>query len=577
LGVKRALVCALIALAFPSAALAGPCGLPDGAPVWVDFGATDVEQVIARPGVVAAVSTGAYPARIRAQGAKTVYWDMNLRQRVGTTTVPFDPASIEERANRLFVFAASQSGCATPWIALNELQGAHLETPWTPNNAQYRANVLALVRALATRGARPFLLINSDPYTGSDEAAAWWRSVAQVADLVQEDYFSAKQLYRSGSVVANRRMRAAFRRSVAQFVKIGIPVTKIGLMLGFQSAPGSGGREGLQPSKAWYEVVKWNALSARQIAGEMKLATVWSWGWGTFTEAGRDADKPSAACVYLWARSPSLCNGPAMAGKDFNKSRTDGQLILPSGAMCKVERNSISLSAIARLNILVKDRDVAYTALLGRLAESVSQRATTKEILAAEQAVIQYRFGGSRSAYRSALARAGAPLDVARGILGDSIRRQKVGATLRVPGASGAAIGGFYESYPELLVRTVRAEGAAPWWLGGKRTGLALATFVPAALFDAPAGRPTTVRTMTGHYAVRPLDEARPLSSTTLTESRAAIAATLKQFARSDAVVRWSAARQAALLTHAVCRRDDLPTPDVLDLTTYLPFLALEG
>ena len=61
-------------------------------------------------------------------------------------------------------------------------------------------------------------------------------------------------------------MRAAFRRSVAQFVKIGIPVTSIGLMLGFQSAPGTGGREGLQPSKAWYEVVKWQALSARQIA-----------------------------------------------------------------------------------------------------------------------------------------------------------------------------------------------------------------------------------------------------------------------------------------------------------------------
>ena len=58
--------------------------------------------------------------------------------------------------------------------------------------------MLALVRALAARGARPFLLINSDPYTGSDDAAAWWRSVAQVADLVQEVYFSAKVLYRSG-------------------------------------------------------------------------------------------------------------------------------------------------------------------------------------------------------------------------------------------------------------------------------------------------------------------------------------------------------------------------------------------
>ena len=159
----------------------------------------------------------------------------------------------------------------------------------------------------------------------------------------------------------------------------------------------------------------------------MRLASVWSWGWGTFSEAGRDPDKPTAACIYLWARSPSLCDGPATAGKAFKTSRTDGQLILPDGAMCTMGRSAIRLSAIARLNVLVKDRDVAYTALLARLAESANQPATTKEILAAERAVIQYRFGGSRSAYHAALGKAGAPLDVARGILGDSIRRQKVG------------------------------------------------------------------------------------------------------------------------------------------------------
>jgi hypothetical protein len=48
----RALVVALLALAFPASALAGPCGLPDGAPVWVDFGAAEVESVLARPGIV---------------------------------------------------------------------------------------------------------------------------------------------------------------------------------------------------------------------------------------------------------------------------------------------------------------------------------------------------------------------------------------------------------------------------------------------------------------------------------------------------------------------------------------------
>ena len=44
--------------------------------------------MLARPGIVAATSTGEYPARLRAQGAQTIYWDMNLRLRVGTTTEP---------------------------------------------------------------------------------------------------------------------------------------------------------------------------------------------------------------------------------------------------------------------------------------------------------------------------------------------------------------------------------------------------------------------------------------------------------------------------------------------------------
>lgn len=567
----------LAALVFPGAALAAPCGLPDGAPVWADFAPADLKHVLARPGVVAAASTGNYPAELRAAGAATVYWDMNLNNRVGTPTAPADPAGMDEKANRLYVFAASQTACATPWIALNELFGAHLETPWTANNAQYRANVLALLRGLAARGARPFLLINNEPYIGSDDAAAWWRSVAQVADVVPEVYFNGKQLYAQGPIVANRRLRAAFRRAVARLVAIGIPVTRIGLMLGFQSAAGTGGREGLH-RQPWFQVVKWQALSARQIAGEMKVATVWSWGWGTYSEAGRDADKPDAACVYLWARSPQLCDAPGRIGKQFNASRTQGQPNLPSGAMCRIGRNTISTSAIARLNRLVGDRDVAYTALLARLADSSDTNVTAKEVLEVERAVVQYRFGGSTSAYRTALSRAGAPLDVARGILADTIRRKKLGQRLRVSAPSSSSIAGFYADYPDVLVRTVQAQGAqAPWWLGGKKRGLMLSTFAPMQLFESPVGLTSTVRTLTGRYAVRTLDEARPLGSVPIAQARPAIAAALSQFARSAAVVNLSARRQQALLAQAVCRRDDLPIASVVDLTVYLPFLRLEG
>jgi hypothetical protein len=563
------------ALVGAPAAFAGPCGLPDDKPVWVDFAALDVEKVMARPGIVAAVSTGTYPARLRAAGATTVYWDMNLRQRVGTTTAPADPSVIDDRANRLFVFAASQSNCATPWVALNELNGAGLETPWTPNNAQYRANVLALMRALAARGARPYLLVSQQPYTGSDEAAAWWRSVAQVGDIVRQVYFNATQLYRQGPIVANRRLRIAFRRGVAQFVSIGIPVSKIGLMLGFQSAPGTGGREGLQPRQAWFEVIKWQALSARQVAGELNVASVWSWGWGTFSEAGRDPDKPDAACVYLWARNPALCNGAQAAGEGFNASRTHGQLRLPGGVMCRVGSQTISTTAIAQINRLVQDRDVAYSALLARIAESSAARVSTREVLAAEAAVVADGFGGNRGAYIAALGRARANVAVARAVLADQLRRRKIGARLRV-GVSSTAIASFYSTYGDLLVRTVEARPGT-WWLGGRRVGIAISSYAPQRVFEVATGSRATVRSLAGVVRVRALDDTRPLASLSLPQARAAIRTVLASHARSEAVVRWSALRQNALLDQATCRRDDLPQPGSVDLAAYLPFLELAG
>lgn len=572
----RALIVALAALALPGSALAGPCGLPDGAPVWVDFGAAEVESVLARPGIVAATSTGEYPARLRAQGAQTIYWDMNLRSRVGTTIEPYDPATIEERANRLFVFAASQTQCATPWIALNELNGANLETPWTANNAQYRDNVLMLVRALNALGARPFLLISSTPFTGTEEAAAWWRAVAAVADVVPEVYFNGRSLAAQGPLMANRRLRAGLRRGVARLVEIGIPVTRIGLMLGFQSAAGTGGREGLQPREEWFRVVKWQALAAREIAAEMNVATVWSWGWGTYSEAGRDPDKADAACAYLWARNAQLCNAPAQLGEEFNASRVEGQLRLPGTAMCKVGASTIGMNAIAKLNRVVQDRDVAYSALLARLAGMYGARVTAREVLAAERAVIALRFGGNRSSYVAALAKSRATVDVARSILADQLRQRRLAAKLRVSEPSAASIAGFYFSYPELLVRRVEA-APSPWWLAGRRTGLAISSFAPERLFSVPAGQRANVATLEGSFAIRPLDLPRPLGTVSFSELRPTISAVLKQHARLEAAGRWSAARQSKLLDEATCRRDDLPQPALIELTDFLPFLELPG
>jgi hypothetical protein len=577
-GSLLALVLCSVALALPAPAHAiGQCGLPSSSPWWVDFGTPDLIDVFAKPGLIVSGSTGDFPARLRARGAHTVYWDMNLNRRVGTPFVPADPALIVERANRLFDFAAAQSGCEKPVIALNELFGASLPTPWSATNARYRNNVLVLVRTLAERGARPFLLVSSAPYT-RDEAGDWWREVARYTDILPETYFNARNIWRSGPITGNRTLRATMRRAVARFVAIGIPPAKIGLVLGFQSGPGTGGRERLQPDAAWFEVVKWNALAARQVSRELRTGSVWSWGWGTYSVGGRDPDKPRAACVYLWTRNPSLCDGPAAAGPGFDPSLTEGQIVLPSGRKCSFGgRRGISTGAVAQIARVTGDRDVALSILLARFVEAGQTTVAAGKVLVAERAIVAARFRGSRAAYVAELRRAGASVALARAALADELRRLRIEEGLRARPPSAREVGAFYAAYPDLLVRRVEEAKPAPWWLGGRSAGLALEGLAPEQVFRVAAGRLVTLRGVDGTYALRVVGGPQPLGTVPFAQARPTIAAALAAFGRRSAFEQWTVARQLNALRFATCTRDELPAAGTIRLAGYLPFLSLVG
>ncbi len=93
----------------------------------------------------------------------------------------------------------------------------------------------------------------------------------------------------------------------------------------FTSTPGLGARAGLEPTSSWLEIVKLEALAAKSVATQFKLAGVWSWGWASFNpSAPVDPDKPATACVWLWARDQSLCDGPTAAGPGFDASLDRG-------------------------------------------------------------------------------------------------------------------------------------------------------------------------------------------------------------------------------------------------------------
>jgi hypothetical protein len=407
------------------------CGLPHGFPLWIEFGAGSVapavREVFARPGVVVAGSGTALPAEYRAKGAATVFFVLNLPPLVGQPATPADPATVVPEADQLYDRAVASTACATPWIALNELLGPAAATPWTPSTAQYRANVLTLVQRLAGRGARPALLVHGDPNVAGD-AAAWWASVGRSATIVYESYYNARNIGPLGPVVGNRRMRLGMRSIVRRFVGAGVPVDRIGFMMGFHVALGTGGREGLQPREEWFRVVKWEALTARQIARDERTPTIWSWGWGDFGPQSLDPDKPAAACVYLWTRDPALCDGPAVAGPAFNRSLTEGQIVLPSRVHCGFAGGTIKSGAVAELQRLTRDRHAAVTALFYRSALGARVRVPSGEILRAEKQLVDRVFRGSRKAYVRALQQRRATVAVARGVVADELRRRRIAA-----------------------------------------------------------------------------------------------------------------------------------------------------
>ena len=192
--------------------------------------------------------------------------------------------------------------------------------------------MLALLTQLTARGAHTYLLISSPPY-GGDTAGDWWRAVAKVSDIVREFFPSAPEVSTAGPIAGSRTLRNQMRQAMGAFTSIGVPASRLGLMLEFES--GVYGRNGIKAASAWFDYVKLDALAARQIAGELGLPTIWSWGWATYTaKSAFDADKQAAACVYLWTRSQSLCDGPAAAGADFDPSLTLGQLSVPARVFC---------------------------------------------------------------------------------------------------------------------------------------------------------------------------------------------------------------------------------------------------
>ena len=166
-------------------------------------------------------------------------------------------------------------------------------------------------------------------------------------------------------------------------------------MIGFQTGPGAGGREGLEPRSRWFSVAKWHTLAVKQVAKELELAHIWSWGWAQRNERSIDPDKTYAACVWLWARHASLCDAPTVVGRELDADMKTGQLGLPNGTRCMYGSTRLTAASVAALAKLTRDSELALTALVARAIERERTRVSPSDALALERRVVGSRFGGS--------------------------------------------------------------------------------------------------------------------------------------------------------------------------------------
>ena len=560
------------------AAIGGVCGLPEQVPLWIDYAEGSVpfrNDVFGRPGVVAATSGTVNASDLRARGASTVYWWMKLNRVAGTPAAPTDSATVAAGITEIVDKAIAATECSTPVIVLNELNSAAATTPWTSTNDRYRANVLEVLRGIAARGATPLLLLSARPDTGGD-ALGWWLEAARAAHIVREVYFPAPPLMRTGVVLASRTMRQKFRQGLAPLLAAGIPPDRLGLVIGFQSGPGKGGREGLRPTASWLRFVKLVTLAAKQVAGELKIASVVSWGWGTFDQAGADPDKPKAACVYLWARDSALCDGPDAAGPGFNESRKEGQIDLPPATRCRLDGRTVSKLEVKTLSALTADTQVALSSLFARLVESPGHPVAESRVLALEETIVAVRFGGSRSRYLAALRARGASLAVARAVIADQLRRQDFARKRDAEPPTAAEVSLYHSLYGALPVRQVRADSTASW-LGGRRRGFTLVPPGPLQLLTLPTARAAAVVTTNGPVRITALDELLPLGAVPLSLARPAVRAALTAQGRLQAVETWSVGAQSRALSRILCVGDVLPAAATVDLSAFLPFLGLDA
>ncbi len=585
---RRALLASAVlvaVLALPVAAVAdGPCPVLNPAgPLPVEFSDGSVafrQAVFARPGVTVA-STGPNVAKaLRVAGASIAYWEMGLQNLVGTPGAPADPATMDAVAAGEVQKAQTSTQCPNPLIALNELLGSETAGPLPASAQRYRDSVLALMRALAAQGATPFLLVpRRFTVAGTED---WWRQVAQVGWLVPEAYIPATELAAIGNpFITSRVIRIRYREWISRLTVLGIPASRLGLMLGFQSE--ATGRANLQPASAWLQVVKLQSQAGIVVSRELALSSLWSWGWGTFISADAQApvpaEKQAAACTYLWARDPALCDAPttaaALAIPGFDPDLTAGTFDLAPEMQCRYDGGSFTTRELTALTAAGVPSAGALTTLLERSLVRTRTTIGPTALLRAERSVIAGAFEGRRGQYRQFLAVEGATPAIARDVVRDQLLQAKIARALRVAPISGADVTAFIKAHAGTRTRSVETLRPVRWLVAQTR-GVAIPGLAPPSVLSAATGSTVLVHAEDGPVRVRVLGAKVALPKAERSKARLTVRALILAEARRVALRDWLAGAEQAAVDTALCRADDIPLTGRSKLLQRWPQLRLQ-
>jgi hypothetical protein len=150
-----------------------------------------------------------------------------------------------------------------------------------------------------------------------------------------------------------------------------------------------------------------------------------------------------------------------------------------------------------------------------------------------------------------------------------------MGRRFRVGAPTAEEITSYYESLADTSARMIEIKPRA-WWLGERREGLAIGSLAPPQVFGIPSGKKwIRIRTADGLFKVRSQDDAHPLGTFPLGLARPAVVAALKEIQRRQTFERWFSRPLKDGLERLRCAGDELPAISVVDLTTYMPYLAL--